>query len=125
MWLANGSAVFGVAVLAVAALGAGFWIEGRLPPSFGPLERLAFSWLGGLGTLSLCLFMIGQAVFTRTSIVCTVGVSLLLAIRPIRRVLRSEPSSWKIQMDVIPAVVIILVLLVTAVGGLAESDGDW
>jgi len=125
MWLANGSAVFGVAVLAVAALGAGFWIEGRLPPSFGPLERLAFSWLGGLGTLSLCLFMIGQAVFTRTSIVGTVGVSLLLAIRPIRRVLRSEPSSWKIKMDVIPAVVIILVLLVTAVGGLAEIDGDW
>ncbi len=125
MWLANGSAVFGVAVLAAAALGAGFWMEGRLPPSFGPLERLAFSWIGGLGTLSLFLFVIGQVVFTRTSILGTVVVSLLLAIRPIRRRLRTEPSSWKIKIDVIPATVIILVLLVTAVGGLAEIVGDW
>jgi hypothetical protein len=125
MWLANFSAVFGVTVLTVAALGAGFWIEERLPLSFGALERLAFTWLGGLGTLSLCLFLIGQVVFTRASIFGAVGVCLLLAIRPIRRLLRAEPSSWKFEMDMIPAAVIILVLLVTAVGGFAEIVGDW
>jgi len=68
--------------------------------------------------------VIGQVVFTRTSILGTVVVSLLLAIRPIRRLLRTEPSSWKIKIDVIPATVIILVLLVTAIGGLAEIVGD-
>jgi hypothetical protein len=125
MWLANFSAVFGVGVLGVAALGAGFWIEDRLPLSFGPLERLAFTWLGGLGTLSLCLFLIGQVVFSRASIFGTVGVGLLLAIQPIRRRLGSEPSSWKFEMNMIPAAVIIAVLLVTAVAGFAEIVGDW
>lgn len=117
--------MFGVGILAVAALGAGFWIEDRLPPSFGLPERLAFTWLGGLGTLSLSLFLIGQVVFTRASIVVTVGVCLLLAIRPILRLVRSERLLSQFEMDMIPAAVIIVVLLVTAVGGFAEIVGDW
>jgi 4-amino-4-deoxy-L-arabinose transferase-like glycosyltransferase len=122
MWLA--SAVFGVTLLAGAAFGAGFWIEDQLPSSFAPLERLAFIWLGGLGTLSICLFLIGQFAFTRAFILGTVAVSLFFAIRPVRRLLHTEPSLWKIRIDAITAAVIILILLVTAVGGLAEINGD-
>jgi len=125
MWLASYSALLSVIVLACAAFGAGFWIEDRLPSSFAPLECLAFTWLGGLGTLSMCLFLVGQFAFTRAVILGAVAVSLFLAIRPVRRLFRTEPSLWKIRMDAICTFVIILVLLVTAVGGLAEITGDY
>jgi hypothetical protein len=124
MLLLIAGALFAVTTLAVSAFGAGFWISDLLPPSFSLIERLAFTLLGGLGILSLALFLIGQLAFTRATILGTVTVFVFLAIRPIRRLLRAQPSDWKMQVGTIPAAVIALVLLITAVAGLAEITGD-
>jgi hypothetical protein len=124
MLLASAAAIFGASILTVAAFGAGFWIEKRLPASFAALERVVFQCLAGLGTLSLALFLIGQIVYTRSVIAAAVAVSVLLAIQPLRRLLRA-PTSWKLQIDAIAAAVIVIVLLVTVVAGLAEITGDW
>ncbi len=117
-------ALFAVTILAVAAFGAGLWIADLLPPSFSAIERLAFTLLGGLGILSLVLFLIGQLVFTRVTILGTVAVFVFLSIRQMRRLLLVKSLVWKIQVGAIPAAVIVLVLLITAVAGLAEITGD-
>src|SRR5260221_196356 len=77
-------AIFAVTILAVAAFGAGFWIVDLLPPSFSAIERLAFTLLGGLGILSLVLFLIGQLAFTRATILGTVAVFVFFSNRPNR-----------------------------------------
>ena len=125
MLLASAAAIFGVSLVTVAAFGAGFWVEQRLPPSLGALERLAFQCLAGLGTLSLALFLIGQIAYTQRVIAAVVGASVLLAVQPLRRLLRAGPGSWKLQIHPIAAAVIGIVLVITAVGGLAEIVGDW
>ncbi len=125
MLLASAAAIFGVSILTVAAFGAGFWVEKQLPASFAALERVVFQCLAGLGTLSLALFLIGQIAYTRSVIAAAVAVSVLLAIQPLRRLLRAPTVSWKPQIDAIAAAVIVIVLLVTAVAGLAEITGDW
>jgi len=125
MLLATAGAVFAATVLTVGAFGAGFWVEDLLPRSFSAIERAAFALLAGLGILSLILFLIGQIAYTRATILGTVAISVFLAIRPIRRLLSTGPSQWKIQIDAIPAAAIALVLFITAVGGLAEIIGDW
>src|SRR5258706_9729964 len=119
-------AIFAVTILVVAAFGAGFWIPDLLPPSFSAIERLAFTLLGGLGILSLVLFLIGQLAFTRATILGTVAVFVFFSIRPIRRLLLVQPAVWKMQVGrvgAIPAAVIVLVLLTTAVAGLPEIAG--
>jgi hypothetical protein len=125
MLLASAAAIFGVSLLTVAAFGAGFWVEKRLPASFSALERVVFQCLAGLGTLSLALFLIGQIAYTRSLIVAAVTLSLLLAIQPLRWLLQAPTTSWKLQIDTIAAAAIAIVLLITAVGGLAEITGDW
>src|SRR5258705_13409555 len=116
-------AIFAVTILAVAAFGAGFWIVDLLPPSFSAIERLAFTLLGGLGILSLVLFLIGQLAFTRATILGTVAVFVFFSIRPIRRLLLVQPAVWKMQVAAIPAPVIVLVMLTTAAAGFAEISG--
>jgi len=88
-------ALFAVTILAVAAFGAGFWIPDLLPPSFSAIERLAFTLLGGLGILSLVLFLIGQLAFTRGTILGTAALFVFLSIRPIRRLLLVQPPFGK------------------------------
>jgi len=123
MLLLIAGALFAVTILAVAAFGAGFWIPDLLPPSFSAIERLAFTLLGGLGILSLVLFLIGQLAFTRATILGTVALFVFLSIRPIRRLLLVQPTVWKMQVGALPAIVIVLVLLTTSVAGLAEITG--
>jgi hypothetical protein len=118
-------AIFGVFILTVAAFGAGFWIEKRLPESFTALERVAFQCLAGLGTFSIALFLIGQIAFTGEMIGMGAAAAVVLGIAPLRRVLKTPATGWKLQMDSAAAAVIVAVLLVTAVGGLAEITGDW
>ncbi len=125
MLLASTAAIFGVSVLTVAAFGAGFWVEKRLPASLSAFERAVFQCLAGLGTLSLALFLIGQIAYTRSVIVAAVVVSVVLAIRPLRRLLQAQPTRRKLRIDPIAGAVIAIVLLVTAVAGLAEITGDW
>jgi len=123
MWLLIVGALFAFTILAMAAFGAGSWVADLLPPSFSAIERLAFTLLGGLGILSLVLFLIGQLAFTRAIIHGTVALFVFLSIRPIRRLLLVQPTVWKMQVGALPAGVIVLVLLTTAVAGLAEITG--
>ena len=93
---------------------------------FTNLQRLAFSLLGGLGLLSLLLFLVGQLAFTRPIIFSITLVALLLAIRPLLRTVREYPLAQSSQsLPLLPTAVIAAILLVTAVAGLAQTTGDW
>jgi hypothetical protein len=71
-------AFFALAVLIVAAYGAGSWIGKLLPDTFREFERAMFSLLGGLGILSSILFLVGQFSFTRLSIGLVLGLAAVL-----------------------------------------------
>lgn len=125
-------AVLATILLALAALGIGLWIRRLLPESFLDFDRLAFSWLGGLGTLGVLLFHLGQWKFTRG----TIGIVLLAsAVGGILILLRgrwgaADEEGSRARGDggrppLIPVCVIGIVLLVTAVSGLAPVVGDW
>ena len=119
-------ATFGVLLLCAAGLGCGAWIGSCLPSTFTNLQRLAFSLLGGLGLLSLLLFLVGQLAFTRPIIFSITLVALLLAIRPLLRTVREYPIAQSSQsLPLLPTAVIAAILLVTAVAGLAQTTGDW
>jgi hypothetical protein len=117
-------------LVALAALGLGFWIGRILPRSFSFLDKLACSWLGGFGTLGVLLFLIGQWKFTRATIGTLLIFSAAFAILLVLRARRSEPprndsGARADKLPLIPVFVIAFVLLATAVGGLAPVTGDW
>lgn len=122
-------AALATVLLALAALGLGYWIRRLLPGSFLAFDRLACSWLGGFGTLGVLLFLLGQWKFTRATIgtvlfaSAALGIFFVLrgrrgALAPGNSVARREKPS------LIPAFVIGFLLIVTAVGGLAPVVGD-
>lgn len=121
-------AILGTFALGIAAYGAGVWI-GRLLPAeqFSRHDRVACSWLGGLGLLGAVFFLVGQLNFSLPIIVFILSAGALpvlwlaLTRRPASRIrwcdFRAVPT--------IPAIVVAFVLLVTAFGGLSEITGDW
>ena len=126
LWLAL-RALFGVVMLALAGFGCGAWIVNVLPATCNRMERVGISLLGGLGIFSLALFLIGQISFSRTIIVAAIGAAVLLSVQPLWR-------AWKnlnlappiIPRDAfLPAVIVLIVLVLTAVAGTAEITGDW
>lgn len=118
-------ALYGLILVTIAAIGAGASISRFLPAKFRPFERAAFILLGGFGLLSTALFLIGQVSFTHVSIFVVLAagdaVGLLVIFRAFRR--RSF-SSIASSSPKIPAILIVLVLLFTAVCGLAEITGN-
>ncbi len=119
-------AIFATIVVAVAALGMGGWIWRKLPSSFSWFDRLACTWLGGLGVLGTVLFLVGQFAFTRVTIFLTLTVAVATAINFLARRRRADYASYirQAQIPWLPAIVIALVLLVTVLGGLAEITGE-
>jgi hypothetical protein len=117
---------FAASVIALAAFGAGHWLERLLPASFSRLDRLACCWLGGYGLLSAVLFLIGQIAFTTLTISVVLAAGVLASIGPLLRA-GTAAASLRQSLDVriIPAAIIGLVLLLTAVAGLADIIGDW
>jgi hypothetical protein len=118
-------ALFGLTFVTIAAIGAGGAISSILPDSFRPFERATFIVLGGFGLLSTGLFLVGRVSFTRLfitpvlAIVAAVGMfAILKAFR------RGHFSSIATDWPAIPAILIALVLIFTAVCGLAEITGD-
>lgn len=111
--------------MAFAALGYGSLLGRLLPQSFAKIDRLALILLGGLGLLGTLLFDVGQVWFTRTLVVLLVlpgaflGIKLFAeaARKPNKVVPRATPPA-------LPVIVVVGVLLLTAVGGLAEPTGD-
>ena len=53
-------AIFANVVLFASALGFGGLLRRLFPQSFSPIDRLAFTLLGGLGLLGTVLFCVGS-----------------------------------------------------------------
>src|SRR5229473_406746 len=118
--------IFATSVVALAALGAGSWLQKLLPADFARLERLACCWLGGFGLLGAALFLVGQIAFTPLTISLVLALGVLASIGPLMRALKVAAGlRQSIQVRLIPAGVVALVLLLTAVAGLADITGDW
>ena len=118
--------IFATSAVALAALGAGSWLHRLLPADFSRLERLACCWLGGFGLLGAALFLIGQVAFTPLTISLVLALGVLASIGPLMRALKVAAGlRLSVHVQLIPAGVITLILLLTAVAGLADITGDW
>lgn len=118
--------IFATSIIAIAAMGAGHWIEKLLPDNFSRLDRLACCWLGGFGLLGGGLFLIGQTAFTPLTISLILAFGVLAAIGPLMRAGKAAASlPQNMDLRFVPAVIIALVLLLTAVAGIADVTGDW
>ena len=115
-------------VLLAAAIGYGRSLRPLFPRSFSPLDRSALVLLGGSGLLGTLLFVVGQIWFSTAAVVVVLLVGILFAVRPIVDTAKKRfAKSPQIKLPILPAipvVVVACVLLVTALGGLAEPTGD-
>jgi hypothetical protein len=118
-------AIFANVVVFACALGFGGWLRRLFPQSFSPLDRLAFTLLGGLGLLGTTLFCIGQFWFSRSAILLVLLLGVALGLGRAREAIRNSRAILsKITVPLLPAVIVATVLLITAVGGLALPTGD-
>jgi hypothetical protein len=119
-------AALGLLLLSLAAAGAGFPLFRRLGTAFHPWERVVLSLLGGWGTVSLALYLIGQVVFSRWMIFVVTSGFAALGLRFLREGWRHRetPGPWVEKRALLPAALVIFILLVTAVAGLAPVVGD-
>jgi hypothetical protein len=120
-------AIFGIVVLAIAALGAGYIFYRWLPPAVRSWERWVFSFVGGWGVLSLALYLIGQINFSRRTIFFVVFLFAPGGAVMLWKSLRAEefraPRLRLIKS--VPAAIALVIILVTAISGLAPVVGDW
>jgi hypothetical protein len=112
-------------VLFAAALGLGGLLRRLFPQTFSPIDRFAFTLLGGLGLLGVVLFCVGQLWFSRTIIILIVLLGLVLVASPAVRALRNGRAILShIAGPLLPVTVVATVLLVTAIGGLSFPASD-
>src|SRR5215472_8720721 len=110
-----------VAVLTVAAFGAGSWISPRLSPAYSKLDRLALSWLGGIGLLSLSIFIVGQWRFSPDAVGAVCLIALLFAVRPSFRLTKEIRNSYRERRILkAPALVVLPILFMIGFSSLAE-----
>lgn len=117
--------IFANVVLLAAALGFGGPPSRLLAPDSSRLDRIAVRLLSGLGLLGVILFCVGQVWFTRSAIALVLAAGIVLAAPPLRRKTRTRPQpaqSWSVPA--LPALIIAVVLTLTAVAGLALPVGD-
>jgi hypothetical protein len=119
--------MFGVFALGIAALGAGYFFFQWLPAGFRPWERWAFAFGGGWGLLSLVLYLIGQINFSRRMIFALVFLFALIGAGLLWKGFRSgEFRAVRVNLiRSLPAVFVLLIILMTAISGLAPVTGDW
>lgn len=118
-------ALFANVVLLLAAVGYGKTLRRLIPERFARIDRMALTLLGGMGLLGTLLFLVGQMWFTKVSISVVLLGGVALGIRPASEAIRGLlKSGSEVEVRPLPAMVIGCVLLVTAVGGLAEPVGD-
>ena len=112
-------------LLFAAVIGLGNPLQKLVPESFGRFDRFACAVVGGIGLLGTLLYCIGVFWFSRAAILSIVLASAALGVKPLFAAARKFPEvSSRIKPSVVPAAVVIVVLLVTAVAGLAEPTGD-
>src|ERR1700689_5455355 len=127
MWFEYARAIFATATVAVAAFGIGSPISRLLPETIPAWSRRGCCWIAGFGILGVALFVIGQWKLSRFTIRMVVDLGILAAII---NALREHwfPLKWRPRISrsqIIPAAIVAAVLLITAIGGLAEPVGDW
>ena len=120
-------ALFGVCIVIAAGFGCGAWIIKKLPVGFNRAERSGIALLGGMGLLSVVLFLIGQASFRRTTIWAALCAAVLLAIRQSGLLLRDSIALRRATSKgaQLPGLVVLLILVITAIAGTVEITGDW
>src|SRR6267378_8191227 len=125
-WLAV-RAILGLSIVTISAFGAGTWVGLLLSCRYRWFERIVIVLLGGFGTLSTVLFIVGQFSFTQRSIRIALGVAIGFGIASIRRILakQSKSTSDNPKIPAIPAIIIGSLLVFMAISGLAEITGDW
>ena len=112
-------------ILLLAAMGFGSLLLRLFPENCSPLDRLVLALLGGFGILGTVLFCVGQVWFTRSAILLVLFFGILLGLRPIAIAVQGWRTTLsKVSPPFLPATAILVVLLVTAIGGLALPTGD-
>jgi hypothetical protein len=112
-------------LLVASVLGFGSLFHRLFPKTFSELDHLTMTLLGGLGLLGTILFCVGQVWFSRAAILLVLFSGALLSWRSLAlagRMCRSALAGGSLQ--IFPVAIISIVLLVTAVGGLALPTGD-
>jgi hypothetical protein len=126
MWAHILRPVLVVLLLAIAALGAGHWIPGCLSKAFSRFDRNVLGWLGGIGLLSLMVFLVGQWKFSSFTVGPILGIAFFLGIKPLLLLWRQFCTGWsQFELSAVPTIIVASVLLLIAVGSLAEITGDW
>src|ERR1700757_2171293 len=120
MWLPVFKAITANVTVIMSILGFGGWISRLLPESFPRLTRSICAFVGGFGILGLVLFVVGYLSFTRWTIgvILTIGIGMAVF---------SKLRPWGIRrgIAILPAAIIAVVLVMTALSGLLEPIGDW
>src|SRR2546429_1360193 len=119
--------VSATSLVAAAAAGIGTFVAALFPFRFSWFDRIACAWVGGLGLLGVILFVIGQVSFSISCLLFVTIAAILLGLTVVlsRRKRGLYFGVSRPRVPAIPVSVIVFVLLLTAVGGLAEITGDW
>jgi hypothetical protein len=119
------SPIFANLLLIVAAFGLGSLFRPLFPQQFSRIDRIATILLGGLGILGTLLFLVGLIHFSLSLISIILLPFALLGILASRREWKESSDGFHLsEIPKIPLSIIVLVLIITFVGGLAEPVGD-
>lgn len=112
-------------ILAASAMGFGTLLQRLFSKTLSRIDRLTLTFLGGLGLLGTILFCVGQFWFSRTAILLVLLLGVLLGGTSMAR---AGGKPWQVlrvgKLPFFPAAIVLIVLAVTAVGGLAFPVGD-
>lgn len=120
MWLIAAKVIAANFFVATSALGFGSWLARLFPSSLSRLARISCMVIGGFGLLGLVLFVIGQISFSRWIVWAVLLAGAASAIAS-----RKQFGEVSVSISKIPATVVGVVLLLTAIAGLAPPIGDW
>lgn len=116
----------GTVIVGVAGYGYGRWLPRIFPETYSRTTQVTYAFVGGFGILGAVLFAVGQWSLSRATIGivlaagCAQAVPLLLRARPRALWLAARVD----QRSAIPAAIVAAVLVITAIGGLAQPVGD-
>ncbi len=119
------SAIIANSILLTTALSLGSLLCSLFPKNFIRIDRIVAVLLGGLGMLGTILFCVGQVWFSRVAIVSVLVFCFLLGLRH----LVGEVRTWKtpqarFPLPVLPVAIVVVITLLTIIGGCAEPVGD-
>ncbi len=108
----------------LASAGFGSLLRPLIPAGYAVVDRAAIFLLGGLGIFGTVLFCAGQVLISRSTVVGLEILGILVGARGLKDEFRQLLTLLSARPPTLPAVILSLVLLVTAIGGLALPTGD-